>query len=98
MNRHQSLFRSSDSATEAWKAFLKEERSLLDEDKRVREEGGDPAAVTAKLCALDACYKAAKTEESAAEDDILAVALYESRLTEFEYMLGKAASGVRHTE
>lgn len=98
MNRAQSLFRSA-STTEEWEAFRKERRALTDKATLAREKRGDLGAVSREIDVLDTLYESRKAEVSAEEDAVLAVELSETGCTtEFEYMLGEAASGVRRTE
>lgn len=47
--------------------------------------------VCKEIDTLNKCYQSRKVEESTAEDVVLAVALFETGLTEFEYMIGEAA-------
>lgn len=98
MNRAQSLFRSV-SSTEAWAKFLNEKRVLTDKAKLARGERGDLVAVSTEIVVLDTLYGSKKAEVSAEEDAVLSVELAEAgSTTEFEYMLGKAATGVGRTE
>lgn len=94
MHRAQPLFRS-DSARQAWAAFVREMVPLEREAEQLKKEGGDLADISEKIDALQILYNAKKAEESGVEDAVLAKELLESGQTEFEYMLGDAASGVR---
>lgn len=76
--------------------FLKEMRSLQREEARLKSAAADLTAVVEKMDALKVLYQTQKIEASGAEDAVLAVELFQTGKTEFEYMLGEAATGVRH--